>query len=118
MGSDAQQEYWRGSRLHDSNIGGKLLLSALLKKHNGVQKDNDPSGWVQYQGNFRACDVFNADMRHVFWPYRVQHFERQLDEVNHVHIALNTLAAWREEQGGKEERIDKELMMELSKQLL
>jgi hypothetical protein len=102
----------------DKGIGKKLLLSTLLKRVNGEQPDDSPPGWLLYKDSFSTCDEYNIKVGRIWWPYRIGHWTKHLDEMYHVHVLLNTLAVWKEVQAGEEERSDKRLLIELAEQLM
>ena len=83
---------WSG----DPNLGKKFLISTLMKKHTGKQKANNPPGWDAYKFMFDGCNNFNKQVGNFVWPYRVGHWTDHLDDIYQVHVALNTVALWRE----------------------
>merc|ERR1711879_502102 len=103
----------------DRNIGKKLLLSTLLQqKATGEQEADNPPGWLHYMDCFSSCDSYNARINAIWWPYRIGHWKKHFDEMFHVHVLLNTVAVWRELQGGSDERSLRKLFKELARQLL
>ena len=83
---------WSGDR----DIGKKFLISTLLKKEPGKQQSNNPPGWDAYKYMFDGCDRFNQQFSNFVWPYWMAHWTDHLDDIYQVHIALNTVAIWRE----------------------
>ena len=102
----------------DKNIGKKLLLSTLLRKAEGTQANDAPPGWLHYLDCFNACDSYNVRIGAIWWPYRIGHWKKHFDEMFHVHVLLNTVAAWRELQNGSDERSLQKLLVELAHQLM
>lgn len=84
--------HWSG----DKNIGKKYLLTNLLEKAPGKQSKNNPPGWDTYKVMFNGCDKFNIQVSKYVWPYCLSHWTAHFDNIFQMHVALNTIAIWRE----------------------
>ncbi len=83
---------WSGNK----DIGKKYLLTNLLKKVPGKQESNNLPGWDAYKHMFNGCDRFNLQISDFMWPYWLSHWTSHFDDIFQVHVALNTVAIWRE----------------------
>jgi hypothetical protein len=83
---------WSG----EQDIGKKFLISTLLKKQPGKQQKHNPPGWDAYKYMFNGCDKYNTQISKFMWPYRLTHWTAHFDDIFQVHVALNTVAIWRE----------------------
>ena len=104
---------WSG----EQDIGKKFLLSTMMKKQSGKQDAKDPPGWDAYKLMFCGCDKYNTQIGKFVWPYRLPHWTAHFDDIFQVHVVLNTVAIWRENNSNDDCSTTKELMITLAKEL-
>ena len=104
---------WSGDR----DIGKKWLLINLLEKKTGQQPANNPPGWDAYRHMFNGCDKYNIQDSKFMWPYRLSHWTAHFDGIFQAHIALNTIALWREMHPNQDCSITKSLLLDLATEL-
>ena len=104
---------WSG----DAAIGKKFLLTNLLEKKPGKQATNNPPGWDAYKVMFNTCDNYNIQVSKFIWPYRLSHWTAHFDEIFQLHVALNTVAIWRELHPDKDCGSTKSILLALATEL-
>jgi hypothetical protein len=101
----------------EKDIGKKFLLSNLLEKKTGKQQADNPPGWDAYKLMFNGCDKYNIQISKFMWPYRLSHWTAHFDDIFQVHIALNTVAIWRELHPDEDCGTTKSLLIKLATEL-
>lgn len=104
---------WSG----DKDVGKKYLLTNLLEKKKGKQQTNNPPGWDAYKVMFNGCDKYNTQISPFLWPYRLSHWTVHFDDIFQVHVALNTVALWREMHPNDDCGTTKSLLITLATEL-
>ena len=88
-----------------------------MKKQPGKQKSNNPLGWDAYKYMFDDWDRYNQQIDNFVWPYRMTHWTDHVDDIYQVHVALNTVAIWRELHPDCDCGATASILLELAKEI-